>query len=83
MTIDYTRLRNLTARRLIKALEEDGFFLRRQKGSHRRFNHPDGRRVTVTFHHSGDTFPIGMLRSMIERQAKWSETDLLRLDLHS
>jgi predicted RNA binding protein YcfA (HicA-like mRNA interferase family) len=83
MTIDYTRLRNLTARRLIKALEEDGFFLRRQKGSHRRFNHPDGRRVTVTFHHSGDTFPIGTLRSMIERQAKWSETDLLRLDLHS
>lgn len=37
--------------------------------------------MTVTFHHAGDTFPIGTLRSMIEVQARWSEDDLRRLNL--
>lgn len=37
----------------------------------------------LTFHHSSDTFPLGTLRSMIEKQARWSEEDLRRLDLLS
>jgi hypothetical protein len=32
MPIDYTKLRNLTARDLTSALIKDGFSLRRQKG---------------------------------------------------
>ncbi|MBI4333269.1 MAG: type II toxin-antitoxin system HicA family toxin [Chloroflexi bacterium] len=28
----------------------DGFNLRPQRGSHRRYRHQDGRRVTVSFH---------------------------------
>jgi len=81
--IDFSRLRSVTARQIGTALNADGFALRRQKGSHRHYRHPDGRRVTLTFHHSSDTFPLGTLRSMIEKQARWTEEDLRRLDLLS
>ena len=83
MSIDYARLRSVTARQLAAALLADGFAFRRQKGSHRRYAHTDGRRVTLTFHHASDTFPLPTLRSMIERQARWSENDLSRLGLLS
>ncbi len=79
--IEWRRLRNLTAREVINALIRDGFALYNQRGSHQRYRHADGRRVTVTFHRAGDTFPIGTLRSMIELQAKWTEEDLRRLSL--
>ncbi|MFZ0311917.1 MAG: type II toxin-antitoxin system HicA family toxin [Candidatus Korobacteraceae bacterium] len=81
MTLDYSRLHSVTARELISALQRDGFSLARQKGSHRHYRHPDGRRVTVSFHHASDTFRTGTLRSMIEIQARWSEEDLRRLRL--
>ena len=79
--IDYRKLRSLTARRFIRALLRDGFILDRQRGSHRHYVHPDGRRVTVTFHRAGDTFRIGTLKRMIEAQAKWTLEDLKRLRL--
>jgi hypothetical protein len=50
-------------------------------GAHRHYLHPDGRRVTVTFHHPGQNFAPKTLRSMIELQARWSEADLYRLKL--
>ncbi|HXJ92267.1 MAG TPA: type II toxin-antitoxin system HicA family toxin [Terriglobia bacterium] len=53
--------------------QSDGFELRRQKGSHRHYIHPDGRRVTLSFHYSSDTFRPGTLQSMIELQARWTE----------
>ena len=81
MTIEYARLRSLTARQLIAALTVDGFTLRRQRGSHRRYAHPDGRRVTLSFHHASDTFRTGTLKSMIETQARWTAEDLRRLGL--
>jgi len=74
--IDYSKLRSLTARGLIKALERDGFYRKRQRGSHHRYAHADGRKVTVTFHHPGQTFRIDTLKSMIEGQARWNEEDL-------
>jgi predicted RNA binding protein YcfA (HicA-like mRNA interferase family) len=79
--VDYSRLRSLTARRFVAALERDGFFMARQAGSHRHYKQPDGRRVTVSFHHSSDTFPLKTLRSMVEIQARWQWEDLERLDL--
>ena len=79
--IDWRRLRNLTASQIIRALINDGFVLRNQRGSHQRYRHSDGRRVTVTFHRAGETYPIGTLRSMIELQARWTEEDLKRLSL--
>jgi len=79
--MDYRGLRSLTARELIGALERDGFVFVRQSGSHQRYRHPDGRRVTVAPHGKGDTFTIKTLRSMIEKQACWTEADLKRLQL--
>jgi predicted RNA binding protein YcfA (HicA-like mRNA interferase family) len=81
MAIDYRGLRSLTARELIAALNRDGFCFVRQIGSHQRYAHADGRRVTVAPHGSGDTFTIKTLKSMIERQANWTADDLVRLGL--
>lgn len=72
--------RGTTARQLIKALHEDGFELKRTRGSHRIYRHPDGRRIVVAYHRLGDTFPTGTLKAMI-RDAGWIEDDLRRLGL--
>ncbi|MBI2910974.1 MAG: type II toxin-antitoxin system HicA family toxin [Chloroflexi bacterium] len=72
--------RGVTARRLISALQQDGFELRRVRSSHRIFRHADGRRVVVAYHHLGDTFPLGTLRAMIA-DAGWNTEDLERLGL--
>jgi len=80
-SIDYSKLRSLTARELISALIKEDFSFDRQTGSHQQYCHPDGRRVTVSFHHPRDTFSTRTLKSMIEKQAKWSEADPKRLNL--
>ena len=79
--IDYSKLRSLTARKIISALIKDGFYLDRQSGSHQQYQHQDGRRVTVSFHRLSDTFSPKILKSMIEKQAKWMYEDLKRLKL--
>lgn len=80
---DHERLRNLTAGEIERALLRDGFekLRKRGKGTHRRFRHPDGRRVTVPYSQAGETFSPKTLRSMIVDQAGWSEDDLRRLGL--
>jgi predicted RNA binding protein YcfA (HicA-like mRNA interferase family) len=78
---EWRQPRNITAREIVNALIRDGFVFYNQRGSHQRYRHGDGRRVTVTFHRAGDTFPLGTLRSMIEVQARWTEADLRRLSL--
>ena len=81
MPINYSQLRSLTARELISALTRDGFILDRQSGAHQHYLHPNKRRVTVSFHRPGDTFPLKTLKTMIEVQAHWTEEDLYRLGL--
>ena len=81
MGVNYARLRALTAREIISALIRDGFSFDRGSGSHQIFCHTDGRRVSVTFHAPGDTFAPGTLKSMIEKEARWTEGDLKRLKL--
>ena len=81
MPIDYTRLRGLTARRLVTALQRDGFALARRKGATRFFKHQDGRRVTIHLHRPGQILPIGTLQEIIENEARWTEDDLKRLRL--
>ena len=71
----------LLARELVAALTRDSFYFVRQTGSHQRYRHADGRRVTVAPHAGGDTFTIKTLKSMIELQARWTEEDLKRLKL--
>jgi predicted RNA binding protein YcfA (HicA-like mRNA interferase family) len=80
-SIDYSKLRGLTARKLINALQRDGFIFSRQSGSHQIYYHPDGRRVTVKFHKPSDTFPIKTLKRILEEEAGWTEKDLRRLKL--
>jgi predicted RNA binding protein YcfA (HicA-like mRNA interferase family) len=46
--IPWGALGSLTAREIISALIRDGFSLHNQRGSHQRYRHADGRRVTVT-----------------------------------
>lgn len=75
MAIDWRSIRSLTARELIAALERDGFYFVRQTGSHQRYRHPDGRRVTGAPRGGGDRFTIKPLKSMIESQARWTNED--------
>ena len=72
--------RGVSARRFIRALELDGFELRRVRGSHRIYGRADGRRVVVAYHGLSDTFPIGTLRGMIA-DVGWTDEDLQRLEL--
>ncbi len=73
-------LRNAPIRKLIRALEQDGFVYRRAKGSQRVYRHPDGRRVVIHYHHGGDTLPMGTLNQIIEA-TRWTEEDIRRLGL--
>ncbi len=81
MPIDYSKLRGLTARKIISALARDGFFLRSQSGSHQRYYHPDGRKVTLAVHSQDNTFPPKTLKKILENQAKWTEEDLKRVKI--
>ena len=80
MRIDFSKVRALTAGEIIRALLADGFDLRKGgSGSHRRYCHSDGRRVTVPFHGSNTTFVPKTLASILEEQARWTAEDLRRL----
>ena len=64
----------LTARDLVKILEEHGFQLDRTKGSHRIYLHPETRRRVVIPFHNKD-LPKGTLLEIL-RQAGISKADL-------
>ncbi len=82
MSINYADLRNLTTRELISALLRDGFVFNRQRGSHQLYSDPTThRRVTVPSHRGSDTLRRQTLKTIIERQARWTEEDLRRLGL--
>ena len=81
MAIDYSKLRSLTARKLIRALNKDGFVSENRKGSTLFFVHPDGRTTTLHVHNLNQELPVGTLKSIIERQVRWTEDDLKRLKL--
>jgi predicted RNA binding protein YcfA (HicA-like mRNA interferase family) len=52
-------------RELARALERMGFrLIRKSKGSHHQFEHPDGRRTTVPMHRGQDVGP-GLLRKIL------------------
>lgn len=55
----------LKSRQLIRVLERLGFrLLRKSRGSHRQYEHPDGRRTTVPVHKGRDLGP-GLLRKIL------------------
>lgn len=53
----------VTARQLIRVLRRLGFAQTRSRGTHRRFEHPDGRKTTVPVHRGRD-IPRGLLRQI-------------------
>lgn len=67
----------LRAREVVRRLERAGFRLARQRGSHARYLHPDGRGVTVPMH-PGDV-PPPVLRSILGQagigEAEWDGLD--------
>ena len=69
----------VTAKRFIKALENDGFNKTRQSGSHAVFKREaDQRLVIVAIHSSSETIPTGTLKRMM-RDADWTLADFLNL----
>jgi predicted RNA binding protein YcfA (HicA-like mRNA interferase family) len=73
-------LRNVPTRRIVQALERDGFAFTERQGSQRIYRHPDGRRVVVHYHRGTDTLPPYVLRNLLIGTG-WSEDDLRRLRL--
>ena len=67
----------LRPREVIAILTALGFREVRQRGSHKRFRHPDGRATTVPVHGSGDLPPFLLHR--IARQAGLSTQDFVSL----
>jgi predicted RNA binding protein YcfA (HicA-like mRNA interferase family) len=62
---------------LLAALQRAGFVKIRQKGSHVRLKHPDGRIITVPIH-SGSVIGRGLLRKIL-RDSELTIEDLNRL----
>ena len=54
----------INARTLMRLLRRLGFVQTRSRGSHRRFEHPDGRKTTVPVH-KGRDIPRGLLRQIV------------------
>lgn len=52
----------LKPREVVRILEQIGFILVRQKGSHRQYRHQDGRSTTVPFHTGRDISPALLRR---------------------
>jgi predicted RNA binding protein YcfA (HicA-like mRNA interferase family) len=71
------KLPPITGTELIAALKKIEFVVIRQKGSHVRLKHPDGRVVTIPIH-SGKTLGKGLLLKIL-RDAALSKEDLIRL----
>lgn len=58
------RLPSLTANEVISLAEAQGFKKIRQKGSHARYAHPDGRSTVIPVH-SGRTIGTGLLLQIL------------------
>ena len=67
----------LAAEQLIRALKRAGFQIIRQRGSHVRLRHDDGRVVTVPSHH-GQDIARGLVRKIL-RDAELSLQELKEL----
>ena len=72
-----SKLPVLTGEELIKILERMGFEKVRQKGSHVRLKHPDGRVTTVPIH-KGRDIPKGLLRKIIREDLGLTVDEFLK-----
>ena len=75
----WSQLKNLTADRLIRALEADGWARDRTSGAQQIFRHPDGRRLSIHYH-PGKTYGPKLLKGLLS-DIGWSAADMRRLKL--
>ncbi len=68
-----TKLPQTKGKDLGKILEKNGFEVRKTKGSHVVFTHPDGRRTTVPMHNK--PLGIGLLKAIL-KQSGLEESEL-------
>ena len=71
------KLPALRGNEVIKILEKVGFQVIRQKGSHVRMKHEDGRVVTIPVH-AGKTIGIGLLGKIL-RDAELTREEFIEL----
>jgi len=79
----WSQLKNITADRLIRALEKDGWIREEKRGAVQAFRkEQDGRTMRrVTVHvHPKKTFGAKLLKGLL-KDIGWSENDLRRLKL--
>ena len=74
----WAQLKNITATELIRALERDGWRLRKSRGSGRIYR--KGHRMVAIHHHAGKTFDAKLLKSL-PGDIGWTEADFRRLKL--
>jgi predicted RNA binding protein YcfA (HicA-like mRNA interferase family) len=60
-----------TAREFQRVASQLGFLRRRQTGSHERWNHPDGRAVTIPIHGGREIGPPSSTRSSVNSASPW------------
>ncbi len=71
------KLAPIKPHRLCKLLEKLGFAQKRQTGSHRIFEHPDGR-ITVVPFHANEEIDRKLLSQIIKRELKISVEEFQR-----
>jgi len=69
----------ISGKDLVKLLNKLGFAVTRQKGSHARLKHPDGRVTTVPIHRGAD-LPKGLLRKIIREDIKLTLEEFTELN---
>ena len=69
----------ISGKDLVKVLNKLGFVVIRQKGSHARLKHQDGRVTTVPIHRGAD-LPKGLLRKIIREDIKLTLEEFIELN---
>lgn len=73
-----SKLPILSSNEFIKILLKLGFELKRQKGSHKFFQHPDGR-TTVVPDHGNENIDRGLLNKIIKQDLLMSIEEYLKI----
>ena len=73
-----SKLPVLTAAKLIKILQKQGFIFKRSSGSHQTFFHPETRRIVTIPVHRGKDLGKGLTKAIIA-DAGFTEQEFLKL----
>ena len=63
----FYQLQKMKFREILKIIENDGWRLDRQKGSHRQYKHPFKRGIVTLAGHPGDDVRSGTLNSILKQ----------------